>query len=275
MTGLLKLSMAMVVVGGLMGVVATEERVQAETLTLGAAPSLKPVFNEILPMFEREYGATTRVVYGPSQSLRREIEQGAPIDVFLPAAAEELDKLHKKGLILNGGHKIYAQTSLVLVMSATSLATSVSFRDVLPNRMTRIAVGDPGTSALGEITARALTKLHPTYKNRYHLLHSQHSADIVDVLHRGEADMGIVYRVDAINNGQVRIIDEDPAGSYTPARFGVAVVSTCREESLSVAEKFFQFMMSPRIQKLLLKYGFDSVPSNGSPVQLSSVTQGR
>jgi molybdate transport system substrate-binding protein len=208
MTGILKLSMAMVVVSGLVGVVATERPVQAETLTLGAAPSLKPVFNEILP-------------------------------------------------------------------SATSMATSVSFRDVLPNRMTRIAVGDPGTSALGEVTARALTKLHPTYKNRYHLLHSQHSADIVDVLHRGEADMGIVYRVDAINNGQVRIIDEDPAGSYTPARFGVAVVSTCREESLDVAEKFFQFMMSPRIQKLLLKYGFDSVPSNGSPVQLSSAKQER
>lgn len=271
MTGILKLSMAMVVVGGLMGVVATEESVQAETLTIGAAPSLKPVFNEILPMFEREYGATVRVVYGPSQSLRREIEQGTPIDVFLPAAVEELEKLQKKGLTLNGGLQVYAKTSLVLVMSATSLATSVSFRDVLPNRATRIAVGDPGTSALGQITARALTKLNPTYKNHYHLLHAQHSDDIVNVLHRGEADMGIVYRVDAINNGQVRIIDENPAGSYVPVHFGVAVVWTCGNASLSVAEKFFDFIMSPRIQKLLLKYGFDSVPSNGSPVQLTSV----
>jgi molybdenum ABC transporter, periplasmic molybdate-binding protein len=264
MTGILRLSMAMVVLSGL-GVVVAEGPAQAETLTIGAAPSLRPVFNEILPMFEREYGASVRAVYGPSQTLRREIEQGAPIDVFLPAAVEELEKLQKKGLILNGGHQSYAQTSLVLVMSATSLATSVSFRDVLPNRTTRIAVGDPGTSALGEITARALTKLNPMYKSHYRLLHSQHSEDIVNLLHRGEADMGIVYRVDAINSGQVRIIDENPAGARVPIRFGVAVVSTCREASLDVAEEFLDFMGSPRIQKLLLKYGFDSVPSSSVP----------
>jgi molybdate transport system substrate-binding protein len=79
--------------------------------------------------------------------------------------------------------------------------------------------------------------------------------------------MGIIYRVDAINNAQVRIIDEAPAGTYLPVRLGEAVVWTCRKESLNVAERFSDFMMSPRIQKLLLKYGFeygyDSVSSNG------------
>jgi molybdate transport system substrate-binding protein len=264
MTGILRLSMVMVVLGGL-GVVIAEGPVQAETLTIGAAPSLRPVFNEILPMFEREYGASVRAVYGPSQTLRREIEQGVPIDVFLPAAVEELEKLQKKGLILSGGHQSYAQTSLVLVMSATSLATSVSFRDVLPNRTTRIAIGDPGTSALGEITARSLTKLNPMYKSHYRLLHSPHSEDIVNLLHRGEADMGIVYRVDAINSGQVRIIDENPMEARVPIRFGAAVLSTCREASRGVAEEFLDFMGSPRMQKLLLKYGFDSVPSSSVP----------
>jgi molybdate transport system substrate-binding protein len=275
MTRILRLSMAMVVAGGLIVVVAIEGPVQAETLTIGAAPSLKPVFNEILPMFEREYGATVRAVYGPSQTLRREIEQGAPIDVFLPSGGEELEKLQKKGLLLNGRHQIYAQTSLVLVMSATSLATPASFRDVLPNRTTRIAVGDPGTSALGEVTARALTKLIPTYKNHYHLVRSPHSEDIVNLLHRGEADMGIVYRIDAINSGQVRIIDENPAGVRVPIRFGLAVVSTCREASLGVAEEFFHFIMSPRIQKLLLKYGFDPVSLNESRMRVASVTHQR
>jgi molybdate transport system substrate-binding protein len=83
----------------------------------------------------------------------------------------------------------------------------------------------------------------------------------VNLVHTGLADAGIVYRVDAINNGQVRIIDEAPAGRQTPVQFGQAVVWTCRKESLSVAEEFFNFILSPRIQKLLLKYGFDSVSS--------------
>ena len=264
MAGIRKLSMAVALVGGIVGLVATGELVQAETLTIGAAHSLKAPFQEILPMFEKEYGATVRVVYGPSKTLGRQIEKGAPIDVFLSEGVEEVEKLQKKGLTLNGGLQIYAQTSLVLVISTASPATSISFRDALPNRATRIALGDPKTSSLGDITARALTKLDPAYKSRFHLLHAQHSDDVVNLVRTGEADVGIVYRVDAINSGHVRIIDETPAGSHTTVQFGHAVVWTCRNASLSVAQEFFDFIMSPRIQKLLLKYGFDSMPSNGS-----------
>jgi len=116
---------------------------------------------------------------------------------------------------------------------------------------------------LGKITARALTKLDPAYRNRLRFLHAEHSDDILNLVRTGEADVGIVYRVDAINSGQVFIVDETPAGTHTPVQFGQAVVWTCRKASLGVAEEFFDFIMSPRIQKLLLHYGFDSVPTNG------------
>jgi molybdate transport system substrate-binding protein len=270
MAGIRKFSMAMAVVSVLVGVMATGEYVQAETLTVGAAHSLKRAFQEIVPMFEREYGTTVRVVYGPSQTLRREIENGAEIDVFL-SAVEEIEKLQKKGLTLNGGLRAYAQTSLVLVMSATSHAIPISFHDVLSNRGTRIALGDHETSAVGVITARALRKSDPGYRDRFRLIHARHNEEIVNLVHSGQADVGIVYRVDAIHNsGQVRIIDETPAGTYTPVQFGEAVVWTCRDATRHVAEEFFDFVASPRIQKLLLKYGFDPVPSNGSGVGVRS-----
>jgi len=214
-----------------------------------------------VPMFEKEYGVTVHVMYGPSQTLRQQIEKGAAIDVFVAEGVDEVMKLESKGLTLNGGPRIYAQTSLVLVMSMASPLTSVSFREVPPRRTARMALGDPRTSALGQITAKALGKLD--YKSRYHLLHAEHTDDVVNMVHSGVADVGIVYRVDAINNGQVRIIDEAPAGKQMPVQFGQAVVSTCRDESLKAAEEFFDFIMSPRVQMLLLKYGFDSMPSNG------------
>jgi molybdate transport system substrate-binding protein len=234
MTGIRKFGIAMAFVGGLIGV--TSDPVQAETLTVAAAHSLKAPFQEILPMFEREYGVTVQVLYGPSQTLRRQIEQGAPIDVFLPEGVEEVEKLQKKGLTLNGGPRVYAQTSLVLVMSTASAAISVSFRDVLPNRTLRIALVDPRTSALGKITARAITQLDPAYKNRSQLLHA-HSDDVVNLVRTGKADVGIVNRVDAINSGQLRIIDEAPAGRHTPVQFGQGGLWTCRNESRSVAER--------------------------------------
>jgi molybdate transport system substrate-binding protein len=146
-------------------------------------------------------------------------------------------------------------------MPAASPALFVSFGDVLPNRAIRVALADPRTSSLGDITARALARLDPAYKDRSNLLHARDSEDIVTLLSTGEADVGIVYRVDAISSGHVRIIDEAPAGSYMPVQFGEAIVWTCREASRPVAEAFLDFMTSPRIQKLLVQYGFDPVPS--------------
>ncbi|WP_447985153.1 molybdate ABC transporter substrate-binding protein [Nitrospira sp. Nam74] len=262
MAGILKFGVAMAVISGLAGVVATGDAVWAETLTIGAAHSLKPAFQEIVPMFEKEYGANVSVVYGPSHTLRRQIEKGAAIDVFLPAAVDDVEQLHKKGLTLKGGPRIYAQSSLVLIMSSGSRATPISFHEAL-NSASRLAIADPKVSTLGEITARVLTKLDPAYKNHFNLVHAQHSEDVVALVATGKAYVGLIYRTDAINSGQVRIIDETPTGTYTPVQFGEAVVWTCRTAALDVAEEFLNFMMSPRIQKLLLKYGFDAAPSNG------------
>ena len=263
--GLRKMSAMLAIVGGLAVAVATVGYAQTEPLMVGAPPSLRPALTEILPMFEREYGVSVNVVYRPSKTLGLQIEQGAPIDVFLAAGMDEVESLHKKGLTLNGRPRIYAQTSLALVMSTDSLATLVSFHDALPNRTTRIALGDPRTSSLGTLTAQALAKLLPTYldKSRSHIIHASHSEDILNLIHTGKADVGLVYRVDAINGGQVRISDETPTGSYVPVQFGQTVVSTGRESTRGVAKEFSDFLMSSRIQKLLLNYGFDAIASNG------------
>lgn len=246
---------------GLASILAGECPALADTLTIGAGHSLKPAFQEIIPMFEREYGAAIQVVYGPSQTLRRHIEQGDSVDVFLSASVDEIEKLRKKGLI-RSRTRIYAQTSLVLVMSSASFATPISFHDGLPNRRTRIALGDPNTSALGQITARVLATFDPAYRSSSNLLYGEHSDEVMNLVETGKADAGIIYRVDAIGSGRMRIIDEVPPGRHTPVQFGEAVVSTCREASCAVAEEFLDFMTSPRIQKLLLKYGFDAVPTN-------------
>jgi molybdate transport system substrate-binding protein len=155
-------------------IVGIWEPIPAEPLTVGAPPSLRAAFNEILPMFEQEYRATVHIVYTPSKILLRQIEKGAPIDVFLSAGVEEVESLHKKGLTRNAT-RIFAQTSLVLVMSSDSPARLVSIRDALANHTTRIALGDPETSYLGEVTARALSKHYPTHKNRSHILYAPHT----------------------------------------------------------------------------------------------------
>ncbi|MBS0171579.1 MAG: molybdate ABC transporter substrate-binding protein [Nitrospira sp.] len=261
MAGLPLLTLATLLFNLMVGIGMSEAVAQAEPLAVAATPSLKPAFHEIVPMFENEFGVKVAVQYGPSQVLRRQIEQGAPVDVFLPGAVDELEILHRKGLTLNGGPRIYAQTSLVLVMSASSRALAVSLRDEYPNRTMRLVLGDPQTSALGAITSRALTMLDPGFKQRFKTIYARQSDEVMHAVQDGSADVGIVFRSDAIGNGHVRIIDETPAGAHITVRFGEAVVSTCREESREAAEQFSNFITSPRIQKLLHKYGFEPVTS--------------
>ncbi|HKO29860.1 MAG TPA: molybdate ABC transporter substrate-binding protein [Nitrospiraceae bacterium] len=229
----------------------------AEPLTVGAPPSLRAAFSEIGPMFEREYGTALHIVYTPSKSLLREIEKGVPIDVFVSAGVKELEYLHKKGLTLNGPTRIFTQTSLVLVMPADSTAMLLSLGEAVANHGTRIALGDPHTSFLGEITARELTKRYPNYKTHSHILYASHSDEILDLIRRGKADVGLVYRANLINTDFVRISDEHPVSTGVQIQFGQAVVSTCRTSLRTVAEQFSDFLMTPRIESLLQKYGFD------------------
>lgn len=96
MANMRKVGVTLCIAGIVAGVMPGAEGAQAESLTIGAAYSLRPAFQEIVPLFEAEYGTTVQVVYGPSQTLRRDIEQGAAIDVFLPAAAEEIETAEER-----------------------------------------------------------------------------------------------------------------------------------------------------------------------------------
>lgn len=242
--------------------------------------NIHPVLHEIVPLFEQGYRAAVSIVYTPSKTLLRQIEKGAPIDVFVSAGVEEVEHLHKKGLTLNGAPRILAQTSLVLVMSADSQTTFVSLGDALGNHATRIALGDPEMSYFGEVTARALSKVYPTYKSRAHILYAPHTEDILDLIRTDKADVGVVYRANVINSGDVRISDEIPLGRDMQIQFGQAVVSTCRASLRPVAEQFSDFLMTPRILRLLEKYGFDAPPqpmrrTNGSIPSMPSKASGK
>jgi molybdenum ABC transporter, periplasmic molybdate-binding protein len=255
-----KLVIAMVLVGGLTGL-GNAAAAPGETLTVAAPLTLRAPFQEILRIFEQEYGVPVEVQYGPSHTLRRQIEQGAPIDVFLSESLQEVETLHHKRLTLFGGPRQYAQTSMVVVMSSASAATVVSVSEASSNGALRVALVDPKTSSLGAIAVKALKQMDPLGHHRARLIPAPNTDEVVRLVSRGEADVGVVFRADAINSGLVRIIDEAPAGRSIPILFGQAVVSTCREASRQAAQQFVNFMMTARIQKLLLKYGFDAMPT--------------
>lgn len=229
---------------------------QSETLTIAAANSLKDALRKVLPLFETQHREiNVRVIYGPSQTLRKQIEEGAPVDVFLPSLFEEIDQLEKNGLIIQGTKRAYAGTSLVLITSTTFPAPIASIQDLHTVPVRRIAIGDPKTSSIGKVATQFLkySKFEPHLKSQY--VFGEHSRAVLDLVAQGEAEIGVVYRTDAFSDRRVRILDTAPADSHTPVRYGVAAVWTAK--NISGAGDFIEFLLTPLIQAQLKDYGFD------------------
>ncbi|MBD0316860.1 MAG: molybdate ABC transporter substrate-binding protein [Nitrospiraceae bacterium] len=236
------------------------------TLTIAAANSLKEALRAILPIFEKEQGnVAVRVIWGPSQSLRDQIAQGAPIDVFLPSSLEEIDQLETKGLTLQGTKQVYAETALVLITQAAVPARVSSLRDLSGSDVRRIAVGDPKTSSVGKFAAQVLknSRLDSDLKPRY--VYAEHSGAVLNLVATGEAEVGLVYRTDAVKNKNVHIVAEVPAETHSPIVYGLATVWTSKNPPL--ARHFGEFMLSSQIQNILRSYGFERAASDVNTVQ--------
>ncbi len=243
---------------------------QPETLTIAAANSLKDALRKILPLFEAQHReVNVRVIYGPSQTLRSQIEQGAPVDIFLPSLFEEIDQLEKKGLVIQGTKRAYAGTSLVLITGTALPAPVGSIHDLETVAIRRIAVGDPKTSSVGKVAAQFLkySKLEPKLKSQY--VFGEHSRAVLDLVAKGEAEVGVVYRTDAFSNDKVRILDTAPGESHTPVRYGVAAVWTAK--NVSGSGDFIEFLLTPQTQALFQEYGFDRVSPEVGLVQQQEV----
>ena len=257
--------------GVLTTTVWTAPSVQAapETVTIAAANSLKDAFRKILPLFENK-DINVRVIYGPSQTLSKQIEEGAPIDVFLPSQVEEIDQLEQKGLVIQGTKRVYASTSLVLIAGPELPAPIASAQDLRTTLIRYIAIGDPKTSSVGKVAAQYLkySKLDSQLKSQ--LVYGEHSRAVLDLVVKGEADLGVVYRTDAVSKKKIRIIDEAPADSHSPIRYGVAAVWTAK--NITGAGDFINFLGRPEIQTLLQDYGFDRI---AEPVGVAQRQEGQ
>ena len=248
----------------------TVAHAQPETFTIAAANSVRDALRKILPLFEAQHPElTVRVIYGPSQTLRKQIEEGAPVDVYLPSLFEEIDQLEKKGLVIQGTKRIYASTSLVLITGTALPAPIRSIQDLHTVPVRRIAVGDPKTSSVGKVAAQFLkyVKLEPALKSQY--VFGEHSRAVLDLVSKGEAEIGVVYRTDAVADEHVRILDTAPAESHNPVHYGVAAVWTAK--NISGAGDFIEFMLSAPIQTQLKQYGFDQAVSDVGLAQRQEV----
>jgi len=228
---------------------------QAETLTVSLAASLQNAMQEIAPRYEREHPGLRLVFnFGASGMLAQQIEQGAPADVFLPAAPQPMDKLAARGLILQGTRRDLLRNQIVLVVPPEGGPRS--FQELRGVKL--LAMGDPGSVPAGDYGRQVLIALGLWDGVKDRLVLAKDVRQVLTYVENGDAGAGIVYATDARESGKVRVAGTAPENSHAPVVYPVAVLRESRH--LEAARAFVAFLASPPARAAFERHGFTVEP---------------
>jgi molybdate transport system substrate-binding protein len=235
----------------------TEIRAQStREITISAAISLKNAFEDIGKIFrEKNPGVKLVFNFGASGDLARQIEAGAPVDVFASAAQKDMDDIGRKGLIASNSRKDFAENAIVLVKPANSNIPISSLGDLERREIGKIAIGNPKTVPAGRYAEEALRHFNLWDDLKDKLIFAENVRQVLDYVARGEVDAGLVYSTDAmVRSKEVKVVMKLPEGSHQLVVYPIGIVKGTKEEAWS--RKFVEFILLAEAQKIFKQYGF-------------------
>jgi len=223
---------------------------------VSAAASLKNVFEDIGKAFEgQNKGVKVFFNFAASGDLKRQIQGGAPVDVFASAAQREVDDLERQGLLTAGTRRNFAENEMVLVRPSSSSIRLKSFNDLTRQEVKKIGIGNPPSVPAGMYAEQALKYLGVWETVKDKLIFGESVRQVLDYVARGEVDAGVVFSTDALVRAKdVVVVMKAPEGSHVAVVYPIAIVKNTKNEK--VAKAFVGFVMSDTSKKILAKYGF-------------------
>jgi molybdate transport system substrate-binding protein len=221
-----------------------------------AAASLKDALDEANSLFLFENGSGVKVSYGASSALARQIENGAPADVFISADNDWMDYLAERKLIKPDTREKFLGNKLVLVAPANS-NVSLTIGPNFPLEQAlgsgRLAIADPAAVPAGKYGKAALEKLGVWGSVAGKLAPAQDVRAALVLVSRGEAPLGIVYQTDAAADKNVKVIATFPESSHPPIVYPMAILANSTNGVTSV---YMQYLLSPKAEPFFEKRGF-------------------
>jgi molybdate transport system substrate-binding protein len=226
-----------------------------EEILVSAAISLKDAFKEISSVYEKRTGIRVRLNLGASGLLQKQIEAGAPADVYASAGVKQMDALEAGGWIVPETRRSFVRNRLVLVVPAGSTPAMKSFADLAGPSISRLAIGNPKTVPAGQYARQSLKKLALWDRLESRLVPAENVRQVLDYVARGEVDAGIVYASDvSVSRGIAVVAAQAPEDSHDPILYPVAVVT--ETEFPREAAEFIDLVLDDSGQAIMRKYGF-------------------
>ncbi len=244
------------------GLAASPSAAQGERLVVFAAASLKNALDAIGAQWEKETGGKVAVSYAASSALARQIEQGAPAQIFISADLDWMDYLAARGLVVPGSRSNLLGNRLVLIAPrdkarAIEIKQGFDIAGVLGEG--RLAVANVDAVPAGKYGKAALEKLGVWAGVAGKVAQAENVRAALLLVSRAEAAAGIVYRSDAVVDANVSIIGTFPEDSHPPIVYPIALVAGAGHPD---AARFLAYIKSPAARSAFEAQGF-SVLSPG------------
>lgn len=228
------------------------------SLTVFAASSLKEPLDAAAAAYQKENGRKLRISYAASSALARQIEQGAPADVFLSADLEWMDYLQQRKLIDAASRRKLLGNRLVLVAPATGNTAPLTLRpgvDLLPRlgAKGRIALGLTSSVPAGKYAKAAFVSLGIWQSLQPRVAEAENVRAALMLVARGEAPLGVVYASDARAEPAVRVLATFPEATHPPIVYPVARIAASRNPD---AAAFVRWLATPTAAKIFRAHGF-------------------
>ena len=229
---------------------------QDKSLTVFAAASMKNALDDIDTAFTAKTGVKVAASYAASSTLAKQIEQGAPADIFLSADIDWMDYATSKKTINESTRVNLLGNSIVLIAPKDSKIDNVTIGQGFDLAKLagdgRIATGDVKAVPVGKYAKAALEKLGAWQAAEPKFAMAESVRAALTLVARGEAVLGIVYSTDAKVEPGVKIVGTFPADSHPAIIYPVAATSTAKPEAAS----YLDFLRSSAAKATLEKYGF-------------------
>ncbi len=236
--------------------VAAPAAAKAQDLTIFAAASLKNALDEVNGLWARTGRPAAKISYAASSALARQIESGAPADLFISADLDWMDYLDKKSLVRPATRKDLLGNAIVLVAPKDSSATvtvgpGMSLAPALADG--RLAMANVDSVPAGKYGKAALQKLGAWDGVKDKVAQAENVRSALVLVSRGEAPLGIVYATDAVADPAVKIVGKFPPDSHPPIVYPAAVIDASKNAD---AAAYIAFLRSPGAIAAFEKQGF-------------------
>lgn len=224
-------------------------------LQVSGASSLKAAFTEIGAAFDKSHHSKITFNFDASGTLQKQIEAGAPVDVFASAALKQVNALRDENLVDAASIENFASNEICLVVPANSTLGITSFLDLTKSSVKKVGYGDPAVAPHGVAAEEILHSLGIFDQVKPKVVCAANVTQALQYVTSGEVDAGIIFTTEAYTAGdKIKIVATSDPSWHSKIVYPAAVVSASKHKAL--AQTFVDYIAGPVGQSILQKYGF-------------------